>query len=155
MSFITISLPKRNFKKELNIISLQQVVGRHVVFEKLEYIRDKFKQMQKEYPEKYQLFNEKIFKVLSPNKSDITYTRTGKSFWTLIIGRKGFKKNIPLLLIGNRIWGIELDLGMKIKYQAEKLGNKRLSEFLKKELYSMLNFPEKWDLVEMYYTDHV
>ena len=97
--------------------------------------------------------NEKIFSILGPNKTDITFSGNGKSPWTLLIGNKGVRKQIHLLLIGQRIWGIELDMGIKMRSNANKLGNERLITFLTNQVNSMLDDESSWDTVEVFCKD--
>lgn len=150
MSYLTVSYRKRQKKRELNIISLQQIVGKHIPIDCKGDIREKILSIAKNNPEKFNVKGEKIFNVLSPNRTNITYSGQGKSPWTLLIGSKGVRRQIHLLLIGNRIWGIELDSGMRMKREANKLGREKLIKFLLKQLDSMLEHPDDWESISVY-----
>lgn len=150
LSYLTVSYRKKQKKRELNIISLQQIVGKHIPIDCKGDIRDKILSVARDNTDKYQVKGEKIFNVLSPNRTNITYSGQGKSPWTLLIGSKGVRRQLHLLLIGNRIWGIELDSGMRMKREANKLGREKLIKFLVKQLDSMIENPEEWENISVY-----
>lgn len=150
MSYLTVSVPQRQKKKELNVISLQQVVGQHILLSFKGNIEESMIQNQQERPDKYKIIKEKVFLVLGPNRNDITLSGNGKSPWILLVGYKGIRKQLYLLLIGNRIWGIEMDQGMKMKKEASRLGSERLISFLRNQVESMINTPDNWESIEVY-----
>jgi hypothetical protein len=153
VSYLTIQRKEGGRKNELNIISLQMVCGKHISLVNLGDIKSLLLSKVKEHPEKYKVFYEKIFSVIGPNNQDITFSGNGRtSPWILLIGYKGVQraKTIKLLLIGQRIWGVELDQGMKLKNETIKLGCERLIVFLKNQVESMLTQSDEWDSVEIY-----
>ena len=137
-------------KKELNVISLQQIVGKHILLPLKEPIKKTLLQKAKDRPKKYHIIEEKIFNVLSPNRTNITLSGSGGSPWILLIGSKSLRKKLQVLLIGNRIWGVELDAGMKMKCVVVKSGEERLIKFLIKQIKSMLDTPDSWEIIEVY-----
>jgi len=151
MSYLTIQRKEGGRKNELNIISLQMVCGKHISLVNLGDVKSLFLSKVKEQADKYKVFYEKIFSVIGPNNQDITFSGNGRtSPWILLIGYKGVHKTIKLLLIGQRIWGVELDQGMRMKHEATKLGCDRLISFLKNQVESMLTQSNEWDSIEIY-----
>ncbi|MBD3354033.1 MAG: hypothetical protein GF364_21300 [Candidatus Lokiarchaeota archaeon] len=150
MSYLTISYNRKKKKKELNVMSLQQIVGKHISIKLDKPIKNAFIDRAKKNVENYNIIEEKIFNVMSPNRTDITFSGSGKSPWTLVVGSKGVRKKLFLLFIGNKIWGLELDSGISLKREANKLGQDRLIKFLKKQVFSMLDTPEKWESIDVY-----
>ncbi|MCP4761221.1 MAG: hypothetical protein GY870_05535 [archaeon] len=153
MSYLTIQRKEGERKKELSIISLQQVVGKHISLSMKGTIKNTMLNKAEEYPDKYKIITKDTVHILSPNKQDITYSGNGKSPWTLLVGYKGFRKKIHFLLIGQRIWGVELDQGLRMKREATRLGYDRLINFLTGQIDSMINTPEKWQNIEIYIRD--
>jgi hypothetical protein len=153
VSYLTINYHKSQKKKELNVISLQQIVGEHIIIdsnESNESIRARLLRAARQRPDKYQINKEQVFCVLSPNKTNITFSGEGKSPWILLIGNKGVQNRLHLLFINNRIWGLELDVGMRMKRESVKLGQERLISFLKNQVESMIKSPDSWDSIEIY-----
>jgi hypothetical protein len=151
MSYLTINYHQSQKKKELNVISLQQIVGEHIIIDDSdESIRARLLRAARQRPDKYQINKEPVFCVLSPNKTNITFSGEGKSPWILLIGNKGVQNKLHLLFINNRIWGVELDAGMRMQRESVKLGQERLISFLKNKVESMINNPESWDSIEIY-----
>ncbi|MHA1727795.1 MAG: hypothetical protein ACTSWY_03580 [Promethearchaeota archaeon] len=152
LHYLTVIKKDGDRKKELNVLSLQQVVGKHISLSlKKGALKNIFIQKAEERPDKFKVVREKIFHVLDTNKRDITFSGNGRCPWAFLVGNKGLRKKIQLLLIGPRIWGIEMDMGMKMRSNVDKLGNERLINFLKNQVSSMINSPDKWESVEFFF----
>lgn len=150
MSYLTINYHQSEKKKELNVISLQQVVGEHIIIDSEESIRSRILKTARQKPNKYHINKEPVFCVLSPNRTNITFSGEGKSPWMLLIGNKGYQNKLYLLFINNRIWGVELDAGIRMQRECIRLGQDRLINFLKNQVESMIKNPESWESIEIY-----
>ena len=150
MQYLTVQRFEGEKIRELNVISLQQVVGKHISLFERGTLRELFLKKAEENPDKFRLFKENLFCILDTNGTNITYSGDGKCPWTFLIGRKGYRRLIQLLFIGPRMWGIEMDMGMKMRVNATKLGNDRLISFLTNQVSSMIETPEHWESVEIF-----
>lgn len=154
MSFLEISyFPENNTqKKQIRMISCEQIVGQHLKIPELEFdIREKFRQLTESNPEKYHLSHEKNrFIVIGPNGSPITYGTNGKSPWFLVRGVKEERKQLTFLMIGRSLWGIEISTGLRMKKSIETKGKQVVLDYLSKQVRSLLNKPDDWTCLEGY-----
>src|SRR5271157_5424392 len=122
--------------KNFEILSLEQIVGSHIK------IPDAFLASIKaailSQPEKYTSSNE--FNVFSPNKTIIT-----RAPWTLIFGEKSDNRQLGLLLIGNKLFGVTpLQIGLKLQKSAKKDGPEKIEHFLFSLSKSIVEQPDDW-----------
>ncbi|MHA1340320.1 MAG: hypothetical protein ACTSRZ_08970 [Promethearchaeota archaeon] len=150
LSYLTVNYKQKQKKKDVNILSFHQIVGKHLL---MEYDRDIFSLLLEnanKFPEIVQIIREKLFNVVSPNNTELVYKSKGKPKWLLIIAKKNLKQRLYFLFLGNRLWGTELDFGIHLKTQTKRFGTEKITEFLIKQIDSMIKTPQKWQSIEVY-----
>ncbi len=124
--------------KSFEVLSLEQIVGRHLT---LPLFCKKLCEVTKDNPKKY--VSSSDFSVFSPNKTLITHAP-----WTLIFGEKGENRQLGLLLIGNKLFGVTpLAIGLKMQKSAKKDGPEKIEEFIRKLTKSFIDEPDQWTRV--------
>lgn len=122
--------------KNFDVISLEQIVGSQM------RVPDRYRQQLsdaiKTQPDKYTFSND--FHVYSPNRTIIT-----NAPWTLIFGQKGENRQLGLLLIGQKLFGITpLAIGLKLQKSAKKDGPEKIAQFLQNLSRSLVENPDEW-----------
>lgn len=137
--------------KEIQVISLEQIVGQHLKFDELlgQDIRKRFTDLELSDPTKYHL-HKNVFTVKSPNNSDITRSANGKSPWFLVRGLKTGHQQINMLFLGPNLWGLEIAAGYHLKKSTEKFGKEKITQFLSKQVESILHNPDDWQQIQGY-----
>jgi len=136
MPFLSVRLKMEGEEpKSFDVLSLEQIVGKHLT---LPLFCKKLCEASKTNPQKYVVSND--FCVFSPNKTLITHAP-----WTLIFGEKGENRQLGLLLIGNKLFGVTpLSIGLKMQKSAKKDGPEKMEEFIRKLTRSFIDEPDQW-----------
>lgn len=153
MSFLEIYYSPRDSprKKQVRIISLEQVLGEHLrMIELSEDIKTEFQKLASEKPDKFHFAKGNHFTVIGPNGSAITYGNNGKSPWFLLRGIKDEKKQIIMLMIAKSVWGMEISQGLRMKKSIEKFGKEKIKDYLHQQFASMIEKPEIWRDIQGY-----
>ncbi|GAB4304942.1 MAG: hypothetical protein Kow0069_00040 [Promethearchaeota archaeon] len=144
MPFLSVRIRKQDEDKplEFQIMSLEQIVGSHLKFEVP--IKERLQEMVRRVSDKYQCCN--TLMVFSPSQTDIS-----RAPWTLIIGEKGERKTLGLLLIGNRLFGVSpLSIGLKMQKTAQKKGREPMVKYLRQLVLSIVEDPDQWVKITSY-----
>ncbi len=141
-----------NNLKQLRIISCEQICGQHLRIESIhEDIKKKFMKMAADKTGHIHLKNKNKFTVKGPNYNDITTSANGKSPWYLVKAYKNERQKIDFLLLGQIIWGIEFSAGLRMKKSIETHGKEKIMNYLKGQVESMVNDPDKWAEIDLYF----
>ncbi len=145
MSSIIVNYQINGRDREVQIISLEQVIGTHVPLPSNLDIASKFSALA-DHNDNIEFFHQMdSFTVFDSNRTDITRGHDGVSRWILLTAVKTAPKVFYLLLIGNKIWGIQTDLGHKLKQSIKKYGTERIEKYLLSQIDSIVNDPTSWE----------
>jgi hypothetical protein len=90
------------------------------------------------------------FSVISQGNTNITRNGAGKSRWIFVVAVKESNRTFNFLIIGKNIWGLNSDLGFKLKSQEKSQGRPKIKRYLTTQFNLILQNPEKWEKIDFF-----
>ncbi|MHA1674066.1 MAG: hypothetical protein ACTSYI_10620 [Promethearchaeota archaeon] len=155
VTFLEITYRDNHFNrdKEIRIISCEQICGQQIRIDvDRNNVQHEIEAIQDKDPARFQIQRGKnIFKVQSPNSTDITITQSGHSPWFLIRAHKTSRKQTNFLFLNQVLWGLEISSGLRMKKSCETHGPEKIAEYITKKVNSIFTEPEQWQQIEFFY----